>query len=188
MLKPEVTWWQCQNVVGIKHLAKSKKFRISLLVVVLLAAGFGGWRYVANQRAAEAERQRIRFETLVKNTNDLTWKKQYDQAASRVQDYIQSAPNKEFEMRANVQLGTVYLNANQPAAALPAFKRAEALGGSEILAVVSGIALAAELTGDNATAAEAYNRVADLLEPSANEGYNTQTIETYRAKAKALQP
>lgn len=167
----------------LRRLVRSKRFRIGLLVIVVLAAGFGGWRYIENRQAAEQSE----FESLIKLANSLSFQKKYDEAVTQLERYIADAPKKEYKLEATIQLGSIYLNWGKNQEALSAFQAAEGMNGPNPLAPAVGIALAAERLGDKAAAIQAYNRAIIILEPQRNEGYVAEDIRYYQEKVQALE-
>lgn len=151
--------------------------------MVVLAAGFGGWRYVENRQAAE----KSEFESLIKLARSLSFQKKYEEAATQLKNYIDDSPKKEYVFEATIQLGSAYLNWGKYQEALTTFRAADELKGPNPLAATVGIALAAERLGDKATAVESYKKAIEILRLKGDDSFIAQEIRHYEQQISELE-
>lgn len=172
---------------GLRAILRKKLTLIILLVIAALVVGLGAWKYLdikSDQRNKVAEAE---FVELTKSVNDLTYKKDYEQATAKLTDYASRTSNQEYKYSALTQLGAVYLNQADYQKALEIFVVAKDIDNQNDLAAVVGIALAAEQLGEKKVAVEAYKAAIEILKIRNNEGYAAQDIKHYESKIKLLE-
>lgn len=146
---------------------RDKLFRITLVVVAVIALGLGIWWLQGRQeRGNQAERDQQRYNNLVKTNDTLASNRKYDQAAAQLKEYLDTKPPKKFERGAQVLLATNYVNAEKYDEALEWYKKVEQSDGTDKADVVVGMAYAYDAKGDKANAITYFKKAVALAEKS----------------------
>jgi tetratricopeptide (TPR) repeat protein len=175
---------------------RAKLLAILVTVVVVGASAYGAYKILHKPAPAKQNSTTVRnnINELEKQSTSLSGQSKFNAVSKLWEDYLKTKPPQDVLFEVYVQLGNSYLNGAKYDKAKDAFIKAQVAAGKDTPAVVYGLALIAQRTGDKAGAISNYEKAISLTREElkgssltdANKLQALQNIAGYQAIIEQL--